>query len=603
MNSWRVLFLTVGLLVGFGVIITRLFDLHIAQFSYFQSMASSNTSFTQALPAERGVFTDRYGGALVQNSVWYSKAQDALQLYADEVVVPEDAVALNMATSSAQMKPQYQRLYPFGRATAHVLGYVGPVTKADLEERSTLSMTDRVGKVGLEKVYDAQLQGIKGSVEYAVDALGTKLHEVQRVPSQPGQVIQTTLDPYLSQVALQALGDNTGAVLVVDSETGALLTMVSSPSFDPNLFSQLPSDDPAEGERQRALQQELQDPNKRFFNRALAAEYPPGSVFKLVTALAALEEEKIDASTTVLDEGELKVGDYSYANWFYTQYGGTDGEITLQRALARSNDIFFYKTAEYVGAYRLAEWARTLGFGRPVLSELGSSATGLVPDPTWKEQNRGEQWFLGNTYHFGIGQGDLLVTPLQIAQLVQTIAHRGAMCPVHELSSSPAQCSSLGLNDQHVALVLAGMHDACSPGGTGFMFFDHNQEWVDESDPYQRLADGSVACKTGTAEFGGLDERGFRRTHGWFAMTMAVPPSVFQAEQRDEPETSVSETISQNALRQQWLQVANEQTFPRNLSIVVVVESDETRPYREGSRDAGPIAKNVFDFIYGSVTE
>lgn len=603
MNSWRVLFLTVGLLVGFGVIITRLFDLHIAQFSYFQSMASSNTSFTQALPAERGVFTDRYGGALVQNSVWYSKAQDALQLYADEVVVPDDAVALNMATSSAQMKPQYQRRYPFGRATAHVIGYVGPVTKADLEERSTLSMTDRVGKVGLEKVYDAQLQGIKGSVEYAVDALGTKLHEVQRVPSQPGQVIQTTLDPYLSQVALQALGDNTGAVLVVDSETGALLTMVSSPSFDPNLFSQLLSDDPAEGERQRALQQELQDPNKRFFNRALAAEYPPGSVFKLVTALAALEEEKIDATTTVLDEGELKVGDYSYANWFFTQYGGTDGEIALQRALARSNDIFFYKTAEYVGAYRLAEWARTLGFGRPVLSELGSSATGLVPDPTWKEQSRGEQWFLGNTYHFGIGQGDLLVTPLQIAQLVQTIAHRGAMCPVHELSSSPAQCSSLGLNDQHVALVLAGMHDACSPGGTGFMFFDHNQEWVDESDPYQRLADGSVACKTGTAEFGGLDERGYRRTHGWFAMTMAVPPSVFQAEQRDESETSVSETISQNALRQQWLQVANEQTFPRNLSIVVVVESDETRLYREGSRDAGPIAKNVFDFICGSVTE
>lgn len=583
--NFRVTLIIVVFLITFGVILARLFDLQIRQGEHFRLLANYNAIQTKSIPAERGVFLDRYGEPLVQNSVWYTLNEDALQLFGEEKLISGSELVAQLATNAAQLNPHYQRWYPFGAATAHMLGYVAPISKAELATRPELALSDRVGKVGLEKSYDALLQGRGGSVRYQVDALGKIVRQEWRQESEPGALIATSIDPYLSVVALEALGEARGAILIMDSETGAVLSLVSTPSFDPNLFASQAANPSAEQARQVALKAELADPNQRFFNRALGAEYPPGSVFKLVTALAALETGSLDEKTTVVDEGVLKVGEYSYANWFYTQYGGVDGEISLRRALARSNDIFFYKTAEWTGAYQLANWARNLGFGARPPFEVAGNATGLIPDPAWKAGERGERWFLGNTYHFGIGQGDTLVTPLQMAQLVQLIANRGVFCPAHLTEQAPQQCSSVGLTEEHLALVLAGMHDACSVGGTGYVFFDHNRAWQAETDAYERLKAGSIACKTGTAEFGGVDERGFRRTHGWFVMSLPVP-KVGEGDGEGESE-----------LHQAWRARAKEHGFPRNLTVVVIVESDDAHPYREGSRDAAPLAKQLADFV------
>lgn len=588
----RLVFLIFLFSVLFSLIIAKVSDLQVSQGSHFQTLAGNNTSFTTQLPAERGVFLDRYREPLVKNLVWYSSTQESQKLFSEEHRVEVAEIVPLLATNSASMRQHFQRSYPYGPATAHVLGYIGPVSKEDIIGTSYLGINDNVGKVGLEKTYDQILQGKKGSITYAIDALGQKIREIQRVDSTPGPEITTTIDPYLSQIALDALGQARGAIVIVDNETGGVISMVSSPSYDPNLFREITNNQFEEKERQLRLHAELNDDEKRFFNRALSAEYPPGSVFKPVTALAALESGKMTADTVVLDEGVLKVGDYTYANWFYTQYGGMDGEIALRRALARSNDIYFYKAAEFAGAYELARWAKLLGFGSPIAMNLSGSARGLVPDPSWKEQERKEQWFLGNTYHFGIGQGDLLVTPVQMAQLMQELSARGVQCPLHLVQNQSTQCNSLGIDEDYLNEILSGMHDACSPGGTGYHFFENNKLFQQESDAFERLKLGSVACKTGTAEFGGVDGRGYRRTHAWFVMSMSISPTPTKS--GNELSNESSELFNE---RSQWLSHMVDKAFPRSISLVVLLESDDDHPYREGSKDAGAVAKEVYNFI------
>ena len=288
--------------------------------------------------------------------------------------------------------------------------------------------------------------------------------------------------------------------------------------------------------------------------------------------------------------------------------------IHLVRAIARSNDIFFYKAAEWTGPDQIAQMARLLGFGSATGIEIGGEARGLVPDPQWKEKVMGERWFLGNTYHLGIGQGDLLVTPLQIAQLIQTIAHNGTLCRPSVLVSSTADCRSVGIQEDHVRMVLAGMLDACSPGGTAFPFFPLNQSRRQpDGAPTQDLQRGAVACKTGTAEFGGADARGDRKTHGGGAGIVEPQiPELTQGgnqaggdkiggNQISSEVVAIPSAASTSGLidRGRWGKLVQVQRYPRRLAIVVLLESDDEHPYREGSRDAGAVAKQILDWMEG----
>ena len=310
-------------------------------------------------------------------------------------------------------------------------------------------------------------------------------------------------------------------VVVSDVGTGEILALVSSPSFDPGR--------PAEF---------VDRPEKPFFNRAVGGEYPPGSVFKLVTAVAGLEEGKVTETTQIEDTGEIRVGEFRYSNWYFDQYGRKEGALNLVGGLRRSNDIFFYRVGEAVGPEKLAEWARRLGLGKATGWELGGEGAGLVPDPAWKEKFKGERWWLGNTYHMAIGQGDVAVTPLQVNMLTGVVG-TGRLCRpeiIFNFQFSIFNCEDLGISEKTLELVRQGMTEACLPGGTAFPLFG----WEPQ-----------VACKTGTAQHGGKETL----PHAWF--TVLAPA--------DKPE----------------------------IALTVLVEAAG-----EGSYEAAPVAKEILEYWF-----
>lgn len=617
------------LMAGFGVLLlVRLIDIQLLQGRQWRELADQNRWFNQVVPAERGVLLDRYGQPLTLNQKRYFRLIEPTVVWSAKEPITR-ATALNQLVTQNQSTPSAQtevsqpffspvtfslsRVYPYGSTLAHVLGYVGQVTADDLKLNPRLPLAELVGRTGLEAKLNDVVRGKAGWLQYEVNALGEKLRLFAETPYQPGQSTQTTLDPYLSQVAAEAMQGKRGAVVIFDAQTGAILTTLSAPSFDPNVF-QLNQDfiatSGAELQRAKTIHSYLTSDTKPLFNRAVSGEYPPGSIFKLITALAGLSEGKITPETTVEDTGILKVGSYEYANWYYTQYGRTEGAIKLERAIARSNDIYFYKAAEMIGPTQLAAWARRFGLGQAVGIEVGGEAMGLVPDPVWKERATGEPWYLGNTYHFGIGQGDLLVTPLQVAQLVQALSARGRLCKLHLLAGQPSDCHDLGLTLTELGAVRRGMIGACSPGGTAFPFFPVNQAALAvaastaESD---QLRAGAVACKTGTAEFGAtINAAGHRPTHGWFVLfadiTAPLQAALEKIATTQQTATVAATLVSGQSDHQVWLQRVRQNGFPKEIGMVVLVESTPELPFAEGSREAGPVAKQIYDWIVSGKT-
>ena len=580
------------ILISSVLTISRLLDVQIIRGSEYAALADANSTFKLRTPRQRGVILDRYGQPLVENYPIFYQVTDPDQVYTAKKMVNADLALSLMATAEGSVATEIRRVYPLAEVMAPVLGYTGIVSTEDLELDPDLKSGEMVGKHGLERELDRSVRGQSGTEIYEVDALGKKRQLIDQQLGKVGENIATTIDPYLSQVAYQAMGDRTGAVVISDPETGAILSLISTPSFDPNVLTAKYTDQSLEKFRQQTVNYLFADERQLFFNRAVSGSYPPGSVFKIVSAAAGLSSGKVDASTSVIDEGVLEVGDYSYANWYYSQYGGKEGEIALQRAIARSNDIYFYKVAEWVGPNTLANMAREFGFGSPAGIELNNEAAGLVPDLDWKEQVLGEKWYLGNTYHFGIGQGNLLVTPLQVSQMIGVMANHGSKCMPHLISTDQLNCSGLPLAEENIDLIMAGMLDACSTGGTAYPFFSWNEQYRNnDQSSFEQLRAGAVACKTGTAEFGSSDERGYKKTHGWFVMAIGMDQLLEQVLSEDSEENVGGDN------HQAWLDQIREYGLPNKLTITVLVESDDTEPFREGSRDAAPVAKEILDWM------
>jgi penicillin-binding protein 2 len=614
---------------GFGVLIfIRLVDLQVFKVKKYLSLSDQNRWFEQQIPAERGNITDRYGEALTLNRKRYFNPVDALAVWSPQVAIDREQ-ALNLMAEPIATQASFlagknslnrvtfsmQRSYPLGQVLAHILGYVANVTAEDLQKQSQLTLTELVGRTGLEAKLQDRLRGKPGINKFEVNALGKKQRLLSSQLAIPGPVISSTLDPYLSTIAAKAMGEKKGAVVIFDVETGEILSLISNPSFDPSLFQ--PITDAASHsailDRKSQIVNYFQDPKLVMFNRAVAGTYPPGSIFKLVTALGGLSEGKITANTQVEDTGVIKVGEYGYANWYFTQYGRTEGLISLEKAIARSNDIYFYKAAEMLGPTLLADWARKFGLGKPTGLEIAGEASGTVPDPISKEKITGERWYLGNTYHFGIGQGDLLVTPVQVAQLLQTVANSGKLCQLHLLTETKMNCTDLELKPEDASLVLSGMIKACSPGGTAFPFFLNNQTAMskanlnDQANFQEKLLAGAVACKTGTAEIGAANSKGQRPTHGWFVMTARIDQILKSKQSGIFSASSTSSTSSASSAaildqtdwqnNQKWLNLIHQKGFPRQIGIVVLVESSSEKIFVEGSSDAAPVAKQIYDWI------
>lgn len=508
----------VGILfIGLGLLMSRLFLLTVIQGNRFRQLAQENRLQEQKIYAPRGIIYDRKGVPLVRNIPAF--------------VLPDKQIFFENppATQSAQIQEIAVRDYVFKDLFAHVLGYTAEVSA---EELGKLVLGDLVGKMGIEKSYDETLRGVDGKLLFEVDALGQKIRTLGRVEPKTGKNLMLTLDSDLQKAAQETIAGKKGAIVVSNSQTGEILAYYSSPSFDPNLFIR--------GEEIKKL---FEDPNQPLFDRVIAGTYPPGSTFKIITSVAALESGTIDKETKIEDTGILKVGEFSFGNWYFNQYGKKEGWLDIVGAIKRSNDIFFYTIGEKTGIETIAGWARKMGLGKKTGIDIDGEAEGLMPDPAWRKKERGEDWYLGNTYHIAIGQGDILATPLQVNTWTNVIASGGKLCQPHltkdqrsirQLADKDQNelCKDLEIKKENIELIREGMKEACAVGGTGYPLFDFKvqsakiktdnvdffeaKESTVSAKPYVGIP---VACKTGTAEYGDLKNS---KTHAWFTVFAPV---------------------------------------------------------------------------------
>ena len=490
-QSWLAWFFKGLLVVFFILLFARLFELQIIKGKYYRTLAEGNRIRKVALPAPRGQILARGGETLIGNVSIKKK----IIFNVDGSISKSDDLAFG---SEGEIITDYLRDYLLGSGFAHAGGYLGEVNKDEVgninprcPEKGPKKPGDLVGRSGLEEEYDCLLRGVAGEELVEVDIHGKKVRVLGKKDQVPGEDLKTNIDFKLQAEIAGFLDKKKGAIIVSDPK-GEILAFYSSPSFDP-----------------KKVVQSLEDPDLPLFNRAISGLYHPGSVFKPFVVIAALEEKKIDKDYLFDDTGVLTVktlyGTFSYYNWYFTQYGKAEGKINLVRAITRSTDTFFYNLGEMVGINRLDDWAGKFGLAAKTGIDLPGEIVSLVPTPEWKLRVKGESWFLGNTYHFSIGQGDLALTPIALNSAVMAIASGGVLCQPRVVGSDN-KCKNLKISQENLDLVKQGMVGACSIGGTGYTFFD--------------LPD--VGCKTGTAE---TNEDG--KTHAWFTVfTPADLPEV-----------------------------------------------------------------------------
>lgn len=384
------------------------------------------------------------------------------------------------------------RKYLFGEMLAQVIGYTGEVSKDDLEKADTdeLSPGDIVGKYGIEKYLDTYLGGKSGAEQVEVNVIGKVVKALGRVRPVPGYNVVLTIDARLQQAAWEAVDGRAGAVVAIDPRDGSILSLVSSPSFDPNLFNG--------GISTKEWEKLSKNPLHPMENRAVSGQYPPGSTYKAFIAAAALEEGVVTPETKFNCSGSFDLGNRTYRCW--QKHG--HGSVNLHRALVESCDVYFYNLGKILGVDRLALYAQRFGLGSISGIDLPREKPGLVPTKQWKLAKIKEPWQLGETIPVSIGQGFNLVTPLQLAISYGALANGGilyrpkiikqieAMDGKVIKSFPPEKRSTLAFNPNTIALVNSGLWGVVNEsGGTGAAL---------------RRPEADVAGKTGTAQVIGL---------------------------------------------------------------------------------------------------
>ncbi|MFI4947681.1 MAG: penicillin-binding protein 2 [Alphaproteobacteria bacterium] len=390
------------------------------------------------------------------------------------------------------------RSYPYGPTAAHVLGYVAAVSEKDLNGDPLLELPDfRIGKSGIEKSQDALLRGVAGTAEIEVNAYGRVVREIASQPGQPGQDAVLGLDMAMQDFVMRRCASEPSiACVLLDAASGDVLALVSSPSFDPMAFST--------GLTQALWQELSTDPRNPLTDKAIGGVYPPGSTFKPVVALAALEAGTITPQTTITCPGYLELGDATFHCW---RKGG-HGTLHLRDAIKESCDVFFYETARRTGIDRIAAMAHRFGFGAPLGLDIPGERGGLMPTREWKLATTGTTWQQGETVISGIGQGSVLATPLQLATMAARLTTGRAIVPhlVREERLPPGgdqhlpDFKGLGLDPHHLALVLDGMNAVVNEqGGTAYA---------------ARITDPALAMggKSGTSQVRRITQ--YERDHG-----------------------------------------------------------------------------------------
>ena len=444
-------------LICFGALIYRYCDLQIHQYEKYRTESDRNRVQLQPLPPKRGLIYDRNGVVLADNAPSYSltitkeQVKDlnkTLALIRSLVLIDDDDIdkfmdrledrypyqsvplkfrlteeeiavlAINRyRLPGVEVEAEFVRSYPHGELFAHALGYVGRISEPELKKLDPInySGTHYIGKIGVERYYEDALHGKVGYQNVETNARGRVLRVLERTESASGEDIQLYLDAKLQRVTQEAFGDNRGAAVAIDPKTGGVLALVSTPSFDPNLFVTGIS-----GPMYRALRD---SPDMPLYNRTLQGTYPPGSTMKPFYALAGLFYGAVTPETRVFDPGfyQLPNDSRQYRDW---KKGG-HGSVDVYAAIAQSCDVYFYDLAHKLNIDKLHDFAVQFGFGAPTGIDNTFERGGVMPSREWKRKTMKQTWFPGETLSAGIGQGYVLATPLQLAVATATIANRG----------------------------------------------------------------------------------------------------------------------------------------------------------------------------------
>ncbi len=535
-----------------GILFAKTAYLQIIRGGHFREMAEGNRIRTIYTAADRGIIYDSNLKILVKNIPTFSlyliptdfpKDDEtrigAIAYLAEVIKVPpreieekldkvfsysyspimlrgnidyEEAIRLKIESASlsgVELKLESRRKYSKGdddsvQSLSHILGYVGKVNKEDLEQREDYNSTDFIGKTGLELFYEKFLRGQNGKKQVEVDALGKEKSVIAKEDPVRGKNITLTLDIDLQKKLeeiierhLKAAKKSRAAVIVLDPQNGKILSMVSLPAFDNNLFAQ--------GISSKDYESLIGNPDNPLFNRAIMGEYPSGSTIKPVIAAAALEEGIINRNTSFFSVGGLRISSWFFPDWL----SGGHGLTNVTKAIADSVNTFFYiigggyEDFEGLGVSKIVKYAELFGFGKKLGVDLPNEAEGFLPSEKWKEKTKSEQWYIGDTYHLAIGQGDLLVTPFQIAAATAVFANGGALYTPHFLgaveSVEPPEENYLIRKDfiskENIEIVRLGMRQTVTSGSA------------------ERLLDLPVtsAAKTGTAQWSTK-----KSPHAWF---------------------------------------------------------------------------------------
>ena len=554
------------------ILVARFVQLQIYEHESYQSRSDKNRIQVQPLAPPRGLIYDTNGILLADNRpssalgivVERTDELDAVIAELREIIAlsdeqveqfheakkrarrPGEAVVIADNLSDADIAAlavnehritgvevitQLQRYYPLGAIAAHAVGSVRRMTERDVQQNDEAAYraTQFIGKRGVEAYYEEALHGRPGFQQVETDAHGRIRKVIDSDPPTVGKNLTLHLDARLQQAAVDALGEQRGAIVAIDPKTGGVLALVSKPSYDPNQFIVGMTD-----AQFQALSGSVYVP---LFNRATNGQYAPGSTFKPVVGLAGIASGAMQWDTQIDDNGSFRLpgGEREYRDWSWTvDNSGGQGVVDLRRAIYRSSNVYFYDVASRLDVNYLAGFAEDFGFGRNLAVDISDASRGLVPDPEWKLGAKGEKWYQGDSVNMGIGQGDLLVTPLQIATYVAMIANGGKTvrprmvkgpeaAPVSDAASyEPTHLTSL--TDDDWLRLIASMEDVVHLGGQGFRGNGTAWAYIGQDISYR------MAGKSGTAqvveirqgeEYNEEELSEFRRKHAWF---MAFAP-------------------------------------------------------------------------------
>ena len=463
----RTLVAFLGILLLTGVLFTNIYQLQIVNFDTYQTRSNGNRIKLLPLPPTRGLIYDRYGKLLAENLTFFGlyivpektenldRTLDELRYivgltdndienfkkerrrgtrYTPILLKPnltEEQIA-RFAVSGYQypsldVRPYFKRYYLYGEIMTHILGYVGKINDKDVERLkkeekfANYSGTSDMGKLGIERYYEDSLHGVTGFEEVEINNRGKVIRKLREQPAVAGKSIHLTIDLELQRYITELLSGQKGAIIVLDPKDSGVLAMVSTPSYDNNLF--------VDGISSEDYKRLLNDPARPLYSRATQGVYPPASTVKPFISVAAQTENVITQNTTIFDPGYWILPNTSkrFRDWKKSGHGYTD----LNKAITESSDTYFYQVAHNMGIDRLSEWMKRFGFGMPTGIEIQEEAAANMPSREWKQKRYKRPWVLGDTISVGIGQGYWTATPLQVAKATAILVNNGKVNTPH----------------------------------------------------------------------------------------------------------------------------------------------------------------------------